>query len=310
MHYAAQGDRMARRFFSGLCSLLLLAGACGDASSDDDPIDGKDGTKQQSSDPPTPKDDRVCADCVPFDPGGETSDFGSEIAACVVAYRPREVSAAQAEQLGFDVESVVDAMEQPIDAAFSWRASASKGGGPAQGFAPETHVHGKIEVRSFTYYELDETLCDGTTCTLEDGTQTEQASCPEHILFAASGELATDDGAIEATFLEQPVWMLVHGRDGEVSVAAGADLSTVHGTLRIDPAITEPHIGVLELSLGVVDSGQRGVLDVGVYPDWDHRSPDAGPLPSELAYYSPIEGRWGDWAGQDWPIPLIGAPQP
>lgn len=302
---------MARGSFVGLLSLLLLAGACGDSTSDDEAEDMKGGSTQRNGDQPTPKDDRVCSDCVPFDPGGETSDFGSEIAACVVAYRSREVSATQAEQLGFDVESVVDAMEQPIDAAFSWRASASKGGGPAQGFDPETRVRGQIEVRSFTHYKLDETLCDGTTCTLEDGTQTEQASCPEHILFAASGELETDDGAIEATFLEQPVWMLVHGRDDQISVAAGADLSTVHGTLRIEPAITEPHIGVLELSLEVRESGQRGALNVGVYPDWDRRAPDAGDLPAELSYYSPLEGRWGDWAAaQDWPVARTGAPQP
>jgi hypothetical protein len=315
MHNAMGGDRM--RGLVGCLVLLLLvlaSSACGD-SANDEPVDmsngPSDGPKKQESDEPMRSHDSVCPDCAPFAPGGETSDFGSELAACTLAYETREVTAAEAHELGFDVATIADAMEQPIDAALTWRASESEGGGPASGFEPETRVRGTIDVRSYTHYWLDPELCDGTMCTLDDGTETEQASCPEHyILFKASGELATDDGALEATFPEQPVWILSKDSGDTISVAARADLSAVHGSLRIDPAIPTPRIGALDLSLEIPQSGQRGALQISVYPDWDHPPPDAGTIPRELSYYAPLEGRWGDWSGQSWPTPLTGQPMP
>ena len=315
MHNAMHGDRM--RGLAGGCLVLLLvlvvAGACGcGESSSDEPVDKSDGPKQQdNSDEPMRNHDSVCPDCAPFAPGGETSDFGAELSACTFVYKSQEVTAAQAHELGFDVAAVAEAMEQPIDAPLTWRTRESKGGGPPSGFEPETRVRGTIDVRSFTHYWLDDTKCDGATCTLDDGTEQEQAACTDHyILFKARGELATDDGAIEATFAEQPVWILSKDSGDAISVAARADLSAVRGSLRIDPAIPEPRIGALDLSLEIPRSGQRGALQISVYPDWDHRDPDAGSVPGDLAYYAPLEGRWGDWSGQSWPTAEIGMPMP
>lgn len=279
-----------------LLALAALGGACGDGGeqareSSSDP-DGREG----ASDPNDSDEARgsLCGECARWNPGGETTDFGST-AACGQAYLEREVDRAEAEELGFPLALFHELVEQPIDAPLTWAVQDTKGGGPARGYEPETRVRGAFEVRSFTYYSLDPERCDGTQCLLEDGTSTEQAGCDERLLLVnVSGELETLDGAVEVSFAKQPVSIRRPGQNDDIGVAAQANLRDVHGTLEFDPAVPEPRKGVLNLSLAFADDdeGAHGVIDFGIYPDWDNLPEERPDIPSDLSYYAPLEGHW------------------
>jgi hypothetical protein len=174
----------------------------------------------------------------------------------------------------------------------------SDGGGPARGYEPQTRVRGEFQVDSYDYRWLDPARCDGSVCKLDDQTTTEQAPCPErYLMMQASGRLETLDGAIAAEFPTQAVNVRLPGQTDDLVVATAADLGQVTGRLRIDPGVSAPSVGRLDLSLQFEDDQHRGygVLSVGVTPDWDHLSQDvASGIPSRFAYYSPLEGYWGD----------------
>jgi hypothetical protein len=229
--------------------------------------------------------------------GGETSEFGLQ-AACVSALRYQEVDRAQAEDIGFGVDEYTRVVEMPLDLPMRWLAEDSEAGGPALGYEQDTRLRLTLEIEGFEYAELDPARCDDTSCTLEDGTTTEVDGCEPFVFVRARGEFETADGAVEATLESQPISLL---RAGEVEPVAAArvDLTQVRGTLRIDPAIPEPYVGVIHLSLQYLPAGelQYAVLSVDVYPDWDALGEDAHEIPSELSSYRPLQGRAGSLLG-------------
>jgi hypothetical protein len=265
-----------------LLSLLLVASAACDAAHSDPP-------KETSV---------VCPSCQPM-AGGETSDFGAATAACVPAYLRREVDQAEADSLGFAAAAVAHVMQQPIAAMMTWDALDTKGGGPARGYEAKTHVELALTVGPYAYYELDPAACDATTCLVTTDATVERvdtAGCPRRLLMVtASGDLRTRDGAIAVALPRQAVKILrPDEKADQVSVAARANLRDVHGKLQLDPAIAEPRLGVLDLSLQYTAKGELeyGVIDISIYPDWDNL-PDGGPTPTaDVSQYRPLQGRW------------------
>jgi len=284
----------------GLGLLLVLASVLASCSSDaSDPLDRSDDELEI-----------ICPSCG-ANVGGETGDFGAEIAACATAYEKREFDRDEADALGFDGSDAVRTIETPIDSAMTWVARDTPGGGPAHGYDDETRVHLALTVDSLTYHELDLALCDDDDCR----TQGEEGQCIDRfVMVSASGELRTDDGAIATDLATQNVRML-RADDDELSVTAQANLHDVTGSLQLDTEVPEPRIGVLDLSLQYTGDGslEYGVIDLGIYRDWDALSDDDGVLSdsgvplAEPSYYSPLQGRWGSPP----PIgPATGRPMP
>jgi hypothetical protein len=250
---------------------------------------------------PAPADSdaaQVCAACVPVDPGEDSSATSGCTAACSLAYLKRSIDQAEAEMLGFPVTAGVALIERSIDAPMIWVPKESEGGGPATGYERTTRIRGEFKVQSYEYGWLDPTRCDGTRCKLDDQSTTEQSLCPDrYLMMQVSGALETLDGAIQAHFPTQRVNVRMPGQANDLVVSAAADLSEVRGSLQLDPSVPVPHVGRLDLSLQFADSEHRGfgVLSVSVTPDWDNLPEGAGPrVAGPLAYYSPLEGQWGE----------------
>jgi len=209
--------------------------------------------------------------------------------------------------MGFEVGEYERVVEMPLDVAMRWVAEDSDAGGPATGYAEDTRLQLRLEVDGFEYAELDPERCDDTSCTLEDGGMIDGTGCEPFLLVRASGELETEDGAVQATLESQNVRLMRPHEETDLTVAARADLAAVRGTLRIDPAVPEPYGGVIDLSVHYELSGELryAVVAVGVYPDWEHRNENAPEIPSELSSYRPLQGRAGSPPSDR---PLVGGP--
>jgi hypothetical protein len=275
--------------------LVLLSVVLADCSSSSAPKDEGSSTDSEV----------VCPSCHPI-AGGETGDFGASTAICVTAYVKREVDRAEADALGFSASAAVHAIEKPIDAAMTWTAIDSDGGGPARGYDERTQVHVALEVESLTYYEFDPERCDGDTDCVEQG---KTGVCAASLVMVnANGELRTEDGAVNAELPAQNVHMLLLD-DDDISVASRADLRKVHGSLQLDSDIPEPTLGALDLSLQYSNAGalQWGEIDISIFPDWDHL-PHDGPQPTPgQSHYAPLQGRWGSAPSG---TPIVGQPEP
>jgi hypothetical protein len=60
------------------------------------------------------------------------------------------------------------------------------------------------------------------------------------------------------------------------------------------PAVPEPRVGRLDLSLQFANGGSEeyGVIGISVCPDWDALPEDHASIPSELSRYAPLEAHW------------------
>jgi hypothetical protein len=285
----------------GLGLWLLLIAGCEASASDPIPELGEtEGTI-----------DVVCPSCG-TNAGGETGDFGPDIAACAGAYTKRVIDAEEGDALGFDASDAVRAIETVIDSKMTWAVIDSDDGGPASGFVPETRVHLTLRVDALSYQELDVELCTNDDCRI----QAEEGQCDERLIWvSASGQLHTEDGAIAVELASQYVRILRPG-DDDVSVAAQANLRDVTGSLQLAPSFPEPWIGLLNLSLDFDDEAtfEYGVIDIDIWRDLDQlREDDAGLDYDErralCGHYGPLQGRWGSPP----PIPTstgCGMPQP
>lgn len=239
--------------------------------------------------------DVVCPSCGP-NAGGETGDFGADIAPCAEAYAKRVIDAEEGDALGFDASDTVRAIETVIDSEMTWAVIDSDDGDPASGFDAQTRVHLTLAVDALSYRELDLELCTNDDCRIagEDG------QCEERLIWvSAIGQLHTEDGAIAVELASQYVRILRPG-DDDVSVAAQANLREVTGSLQLDPSFPEPWIGLLNLSLDFDDDAtfQYGVIDIDIWRDLEQlREDDAGldyvELRALCAHYRPLQGRWG-----------------
>jgi hypothetical protein len=255
--------------------------------------------------------DVVCPSCGPS-AGGETGDFGADIAACAAAYTKRMIDAEEGDALGFDASDAVRAIETVIDSEMTWAVIDSDDGDPASGFEPQTRVHLALAVDALSYQELDVELCTSDDCRI----QAEEGQCEERLIWvSASGQLHTEDGAIAVELASQYVRILRPG-DDDVSVAAQANLRDVTGSLQLAPSFPEPRLGVLNLSLDFDDEAtfEYGVIDIDIWRDLDQLREDDGGLDYNergalCAHYRPLQGRWGSpppvstWTGCGMPQP-------
>jgi hypothetical protein len=218
-------------------------------------------------------------------------DFGAQ-AACVEVMLHREVDRTEAEGMGFAADAYERLIEQPLDVEMQWVPKESEAGGAASGYEASTRLRIVLEVDGFEYVELDPERCDSTRCTLDDGTTTTPEGCEPFLFVRAHGALETADGAIQATFAPQNVRLIRADAEADYGVALAADLSEVRGTLQLDPAVPEPYVGVIYLSLQYTPAEdlEFAIVSVNVFADWDARGEDTGSLPSELSHYRPLEG--------------------
>lgn len=110
------------------------------------------------------------------DHGSQLGGSEGAIAACSLVYRQRSI--AEAEMLGFPVTAGAELIEEPIEEAMTWEPKESEGGGPATGYESKTRIRGAFKVESCDYYCLDPERCDGTVCTLDDGTRPSRRGAP------------------------------------------------------------------------------------------------------------------------------------
>lgn len=296
----------ARRHIGRGLLLLMLAGSfagCGSEPSGLKSTEGPDGADTIG---------RVCPGCG-VNTGGETGDFGGDLAACAGAYAKREVDRAEADALGFDATDSVRAIEEPIDAPMTWAAIDDSGdGAPARGYDAETRVQVTLTVDKLTFHELDLERCNGDRWCLSDG---ERGLCSErYVVVSASGELRTSDGAIAAVIPSQDVQGLWPDSDNNPSVFAWIDLRDVTGRLELEPAFPEPRLGELVLSLqyGAGRTLEYGLISITIRSDRDTlldellnsdggSDEDGGirfPKPRD---YCPLQARWGSPP----PIPTV-----
>ncbi|MDH5675516.1 MAG: hypothetical protein OEZ06_25565 [Myxococcales bacterium] len=250
-----------------------------------------------------------CPGCAP---GGETSDIGGTPSICSLFTKRDLVSEAEANALGFDVTSVRERAERPIEATLRWLPQATEAGEPAEGYEPETEVRASITVRSYVHEYPDPDLCDGTTCRGDEGSgeiiEVQQADCYSLLFVGADVTLETLDGALSAQSLDDPdvvgtdsIALLLLGPEGLVNHdppggTVNFDLADVTGSLRIFPHVPEPYVGVLYADFIFAEPQTRGFLSVNVFPDWDAIAGEDGTggadIPSELSSYTPLRAEW------------------
>lgn len=237
--------------------------------------------------------------------GGETGDFGAAIVAC--GYSQSEVDVEQAEALGYPAKAVARAASRPIDVPMTWMPLDSKGGGAASGYDRHTRVFVSLSIDSFMYNELDVDGCDMypdpetiASCRLD----TAAGTCGSpHIVVNGSAEVHTSDGAVMATLPSQIIEILRRS-SYDISFGGRVDLRDVHGTLRLDPTLPEPHVGFLYLEIEYTPNVKLryGDLYVDVFFDdlqLDGGGGGGGYRPPNNTDYMPLRGVWGTFPYDD-----------
>jgi hypothetical protein len=215
----------------------------------------------------------VCPACAPH-AGGESSDFGDgsdyfpggagePLGPCQLSQGSAiDVEAARA--LGFG--AALDALETSFDLPFKWSPSQSwqlRGGGPAKGFTPETHLLGTTHVIALE--QLPSTL----------------ESCAGLIVATLATQLETADGALSIAGKLRATLTL----SGVPEADGMLDLSQARGTLELDPpSTTSTTMGFVTTYIFFFPKGVRAQLSVEVLDPHDLGG-DGRSL-----YYEPIGG--------------------
>jgi hypothetical protein len=238
-----------------------------------------------TADPPS-----VCPGCEPR-AGGETSDFGGEWAPCEYYSARRRIEASEANSLGYDAARLTAQIERRVDASLFWTATATKSGGPASGFDPETRVRVTPRVTSFTHVRIDPERCDGTTCRSEEVDTVVQAECRHRLEMGFEIQLHTEDGALSlhanGIAVQWAGGLESDAHEDPIGVAY-ADLRSVTGDLRLTPDLPEPYVGRLIVELLFRPNETEGAL----WPKLVHRQVDENGITTRHEEYSPLKAEW------------------
>lgn len=200
----------------------------------------------------------LCTACAPL---ARATSSGSTTV-CEPFQVADEVTANEAADLGFDIDSLVDAAEDGINAPLAWKphASLSTIGGSASGYEANTRIAATVEIASLRHIHLDPVLCDASTCRKGDVELARSTCNGERLEIGISSNVTTADESVAGTVtgkLEQQLG------SQQISGSAGCDLRDATGNLRIEASSELPtHQGELVLNLEL----RNGALVGQLYP--------------------------------------------
>lgn len=179
-------------------------------------------------------DDPICPVCKPVS-GGQTSDFdGGTPHPCSQFLVERAADENSLADRGFALEALEGSMNREIDAPLDFELGDPRDSGArVTGFDEATRVVGTTSALSFSYFAIDEDLCDATLCRTASGShEVATTACreQEHVKIRFEAHLSTSDGAMAGVLRGDAfLWQSAVYPVG----SALADINDVSGSLRL-----------------------------------------------------------------------------